>query len=189
MKILCAEYNPEKELTVVPIGDNALLRNNDDFFIPEFAAEWSCVPQIVVKISRLGKSIGERFAERYYEEIGVGIRFYAEDYARRLRTIGLPAGVASAFDQSAAISRLLKKDTAGEMSYEFRVNGRLCFEGSVEKCPLSVRKLIAVASDFYTLKIGDFLYCGNTFRYSGLKQDDRLQVSLNGIGLMDFKLK
>ena len=75
MKLLCAEYNEAGEVAYNVIGDNALLRNNDDFYIPAFATELSCVPQIVLRIGKIGKHVAERFAERYYEEVGVGIRF------------------------------------------------------------------------------------------------------------------
>ena len=34
MKLLCAEYNEAGEVAYNVIGDNALLLNNDDFYIP-----------------------------------------------------------------------------------------------------------------------------------------------------------
>ena len=37
MKLLCVEYNEAGEVAYNVIGDNALLRNNDDFYIPAFA--------------------------------------------------------------------------------------------------------------------------------------------------------
>ena len=64
MKILCAEYNEQNELAIVPAGDDAILRENGDFYKPEFATQLSCVPQFVVKTNRLGKYIGEKFASR-----------------------------------------------------------------------------------------------------------------------------
>lgn len=188
MKILCAEYNAKNRVAVVPIGDNALLRNNDDFYIPEFAAGLSAVPQLVVRISKLGKSVGERFAGRYYEEIGVGIRFYADGFERELQTAGLSTAMASSFDGSAAISGLLPKGI-GEEEYDFRVNGETVFRGRVGDLPLSIERLIAVASEYHTLKIGDFLYLGNRFRYRTLKREDRLQIYFRGKEQMNFKLK
>ena len=75
MKILCAEYNDAGEVAVVPVGDDVLLRNNGDFYIPDYTQQVSGVPQLVVRICKLGKSVGERFAGRYFEEIGVGVRY------------------------------------------------------------------------------------------------------------------
>ena len=76
MKILCAEYGPDGEISIVPVGDNALLRNNDDFYFPDFTTALSCCPQGVVRISRLGKCIAERYAERYYERCWCWYTFF-----------------------------------------------------------------------------------------------------------------
>ena len=50
MKILCAEYNDAGEVAVVPVGDDVLLRNNGDFYIPDYTQQVSGVPQLVVSI-------------------------------------------------------------------------------------------------------------------------------------------
>lgn len=189
MKILCAEYNPEGVATIVPVGDNALLRNNDDFYFPDFTAALNCVPQYVVRISRLGKSIQERYAGRYYDEVGLGIRFYADSLEEHLRKNGLPEILASAFDGSAAISPLVAVDRMENWNYDFRVNGAQVFHGIVENPSTTIARLVAFASEYYTLKIGDFLYCGNLFCYKGLQLGDRLQMSLEGKEMFDFKIK
>lgn len=90
MKILCAEYNDAGEVAVVPVGDDVLLRNNGDFYIPDYTQQVSGVPQLVVRICKLGKSVGERFAGRYFEEIGVGVRFYADSLEEQLIAKKLP---------------------------------------------------------------------------------------------------
>ena len=184
-----AQYTPEGRATILPVGDNALLRNNDDFYIPDFAEELSCSPQLVLRIGKLGKSVGERFAGRYFQEIGVGIRFYADRLEEELYADGLPAGVGAAFDGSAVIGSLLDKDKCDAMEYSFRVNEVTVYEGNLLDLPFSLERLISFASGFYTLKIGDFLYCGNRYRYRGLKPEDRLQICFQGKMWMDFKLK
>lgn len=189
MKILCAEYNPDKDIAIIPVGDDVLLRNNDDFYIPDFTTRISCVPQLVVRLCKLGKSVSEKFAGRYYEEIGVGIRFYADSFEEELRAKGLPAGMASSFGGCAAISRLLPKSDCGDAEYTMSVNGTPVFQSSLSAQPAGIERLISLASDFHTLKIGDFLYCGNLFRYTELKINDRIQVCFNGQELMNFNIK
>lgn len=189
MKILCAEYNVAGEVAIVPMGDDVLLRNNDDFYIPAFAGELSCVPQLVVRLCKLGKYVSERFADRYYEEIGVGIRFYADDLERSLLDRGLPAGVASSFGNSAAISNLLPIAECVDTVYKMKVNGETVYCGGKTQQIVSMERLVTLSSEFHTLKIGDFLYGGNTFRYKGLKAGDRLQIEFCGRMLMDFKVK
>ena len=72
--------------------DTALLRNNDPFYIPDFSREVHYECELVVRINRVGRAISERFAHRYYDEVGLGIDFTARDL--QLFT-GPPAGVAA----------------------------------------------------------------------------------------------
>lgn len=187
MKLICAEYNDRQEMTVGVIGDNALLRNNDDFYIPGFSGELSCVPQLVLKMSKLGKGISERFAERYYEEAGVGLRFYADGLERALKQQNLPYGVASSFDHSAALSDLYP--WTGQAVYAMELNEEKIFEESVADLPVGPDKLLSQASGYYMIKIGDFMYCGNPFRYRGIKINDHIRMCLNGVCILDFYVR
>ena len=71
----CGECSPEPIWFLKP--DTALLRNNDPFYIPAFSQEVHYECELVVRIDRVGKSIAERFAHRYYKEVGLGIDFTA----------------------------------------------------------------------------------------------------------------
>ena len=73
----CGECSPEPIWFLKP--DTALLRNNDPFYIPAFSQEVHYECELVVRIDRVGKSIAERFAHRYYKEVGLGIDFTARD--------------------------------------------------------------------------------------------------------------
>lgn len=188
MKLLCAEYNGQADFTVGVIGDNALLRNNNDFYFPAFTRELSCVPQLVLRACKLGKGVSERFAGRYYNEIGVGLRFYADSLENELKAKGLPCGVAAAFDDAAAQSEL-KEYKGGEVSYTLLINETTVFNGNMKDLPLAVDKFVSLASGFYMIKIGDFFYCGNPFRYRGLRINDRLRMYLEESCLLDFYVR
>lgn len=190
MKLLCAEYNKRGEDTFVVVGDNALLRNNDDFYVPSFARELSCVPQLVLRVCKIGKGVSERFASRYYEEGGLGIRFYADELERDLVSQGLPSIAASSFDGSAVISRLSKLEMGWEKrNYSLRLNGTLVFQGNVEDLPDKPEQLVARMTKYYMLKIGDFIYCGNSFRLSGLRLGDHLQGFWGDDCVIDFYIR
>lgn len=188
MKLLCAEYNEQGGFTVGVIGDNALLRNNNDFYFPAFTRELSCVPQLVFRACKLGKGVSERFAARYYNEVGVGLRFYADTLESELKMKGLPCGVAAAFDDSAAQSEL--RDYRGEnVNYSLQVNETTVFTGTMRELPLHADKFVALASGFYMIKIGDFFYCGNPYRYRGLQIGDRLRMYMGEECMMDFYIR
>jgi len=59
--------------------DTTWSRNNDDYYVPEFVDEISWSPVLCVRISRLGKFIGEKFASRYYDGAGKGVLLYPEN--------------------------------------------------------------------------------------------------------------
>ena len=84
----CGECSPEPIWFLKP--DTALLRNNDPFYIPAFSQEVHYECELVVRIDRVGKSIAERFAHRYYKEVGLGIDFTARDLQRQAAAEGLP---------------------------------------------------------------------------------------------------
>lgn len=188
MKLLCAEYKGPEYFTVSVVGDNALLRNNNDFYFPAFTQEVSCVPQLVFRACKLGKGISERFAGRYYNEVGVGLRFYADTLEEELRIKGLPVGVAAAFDDSAAQSELKIRDEKNP-AYRLEINETTVFAGTAAGLPLSPDKFVSLASGFYMVKIGDLFYCGNPFRYRGLRIGDRIRMYLQEECMLDFYIR
>ena len=183
MKLLCAEYNEAGEVAYNVIGDNALLRNNDEFYIPAFATELSCVPQIVLRVGKIGKHVAERFAGRYYEEVGVGIRFYADNLEREL--------LATSLSPTAAISPMksLVDVSLGDMIFLFELNGESVLTRKVCEISQKPEKTLAAMSEYYMLKIGDFLFCGGVFRQRNLSIGDHLRVLLDGECLLDFQVK
>ena len=55
--------------------DTALLQKNNPFFYPDFSKDVHYETELVIKINRNGKHIEEKFAHKYYAEIGIGIDF------------------------------------------------------------------------------------------------------------------
>ena len=70
--------------------ETAVLYRNAPFFYPDFSTDVHHEVEILVKINRVGKNIEERFAHKYYDEIGLGIDFTARDLQSKLKAKGLP---------------------------------------------------------------------------------------------------
>ena len=183
MKVLCVEYNEFGESTIVPVGDDVLLRNNNDFYIPEFTKNISCIPQFVVKLNKLGKCVGSRFADRYYNEFAVGVRFYADDLLDELIDKKLPPVAAYSFDGANALSVL--RDFRQDAELIFYVNNIAEFTMPMS---LNIDEIVSFASEYHTIKIGDFLFCGGKFRKKELKRGDNIKVQVNDEILLDFKI-
>lgn len=59
--------------------DTTWERENKDFFSPGFVNTIYYSPVVIAKISKAGKYVREKFAERYFESINFGIMMYTEE--------------------------------------------------------------------------------------------------------------
>ena len=74
----------KEELDVCVLPDTTLLKDGKPLFVPDFATTCCVQGHLVVRICRLGRSISERFAHRYYDAITVGATFSAENLRKEL---------------------------------------------------------------------------------------------------------
>ena len=59
--------------------DTALLKDNKPFYHPDFSTDIHHEIEIVIKISKEGKHVNQKFADSYYDEIALGVDFTARD--------------------------------------------------------------------------------------------------------------
>ena len=203
MKLLCIGRNYEehaKELknplppepVVFAKPDSALLRNNAPFYLPQFAKEFHHEVELVVKINRLGKDIEEKFAHRYYDEIGLGVDFTARDLQNELRAKGLPWEKCKAFDGSAVISEFCSKDKfpdINKLNFSLTVNGELRQSGNSADMIFNIDSIIAHLSQYFTLKIGDLIFTGTPAGVGPVAIGDRLKGYIEKELYFDFAVK
>lgn len=174
--------------------DTALLRNNDPFYIPAFTQEADYECELVVRINRVGRAVSERFAHRYYDEVGLGIDFTARDLQRQAIAEGLPWERCKAFDRSAAVSpEFLPLDVLGgdvqRLHFALTVNGELRQQGDTSQMLFGVNRLIAAVSQYMTLRMGDLLFTGTPAGVGPVKAGDNLRATLEGRKLLDFDIR
>ena len=80
---------------------NSYSTKKSPIFIPDFSNHIEYELEIVIRINKLGKHIEEKFAHRYFNEIGLGIDFTARDIQNECKKNGLPWEKAKSFDGSA----------------------------------------------------------------------------------------
>lgn len=180
------------EPVVFSMPDSALLKNNNDFYYPDFSKDIHHELELVIKISRVGKNIPVEFAHRYYEEVALGIDFTARDIQAECKKKGLPWEKAKAFDGAAPISKFVSKNkfkSVGNLNFNLDINGERVQTGNSSNMIFSVDYLIAYLSQFFTLKIGDMIYTGTPEGVGPVKIGDHLQAELEGEKLMDFYVK
>ncbi|NDV78162.1 fumarylacetoacetate hydrolase family protein [Dysgonomonas sp. 511] len=180
MKIICVGLNyhsHNKEMNRAPSSgedspvlfmkpDTALLNAGEkgEFYIPDFSSDIHYEAELVVRIDKMGKNIAQRFAHRYYSEITIGIDFTARDLQAGLKAKSLPWEISKAFDNSAAIGKLIPKDKFGkditDLDFSLDIDGKTVQTGNTNQMIHPVDKIIAYASQFFTLKTGDLIFTG-----------------------------
>jgi len=203
MKIICIGWNYhdhikelKNEVPEEPVfflkPDSALLKNNKPFFLPNFSNEVHHEVEMVLKINRLGKNIEEQFAERYFNEIGLGIDFTARDIQRNCKQKGKPWEIAKAFDQSAPISKFLpikKFNSIYNLNFSLDVNGKTVQQGNTKDMIFSFKKIISYVSTFMTLKIGDLIFTGTPPGVGTVSIGDHLSAKIEDTELLNFQVK
>ena len=107
MKIIGFIYRDGKSEMVLK-GDSCLLNGRKPFFIPDGSKEIGVTPCLILRVSRLGKEIAYKFADRYYDAIAPGEDFVALDLLREAEKAGKPWTKALAFDYSLAIGEWME---------------------------------------------------------------------------------
>ncbi len=203
MKIICIGQNYIKhikelnhEIPQEPVffmkPDSSLLLSNKDFYLPGFSNEIHHEVELVIKISRLGKSIEPRFASRYYEEIGLGIDFTARDIQRKLAAKGLPWEKAKAFDSAAVLGKFIPKEELGELSnidFSLQLNQKVVQEGNSGDMIFNFDSIISYVSQFVTLKMGDLIYTGTPSGVGTVHINDHLEGFIGERKMFDFLVK
>jgi len=203
MKIICvgrnyAEHARElnSPVTEEPVfflkADSALLIRNRPFFYPEFSKEIHYEVELVIKINRLGKYIQEKYATRYYDEIGLGIDFTARDIQNACKQKGLPWAAAKAFDNSAPVSRFIAFDRLHDREsilFHLNLNGKTVQKGNSADMIFGFDYLVSYLSKFFTLKTGDLVFTGTPAGVGPVKPGDRLTAYLENRKMLDFLVK
>lgn len=203
MKIICIGRNYtnhieelQNERPTEPVvfmkPDSAILLKQHPFVIPEFSEDIHHEIEIIVKISKVGKYIEPEFANKYYDEISVGIDFTARDFQEKLKNKGLPWEKAKAFDGSAVIGEFLPKNQFSSLeniTFELKTNNTTVQKSNSSFMLWKIDELISYVSQFFTLKIGDIIFTGTPEGVAAVKPNDVLEGYLEGQKLFRIQVK
>ena len=148
-----AERNP----VIFTKADSSLLKDGKPFFVPDFMGRIDYETEVVVRICRLGKSIPEQFAHRYYDAFTVGIDFTARDMQKTLREEGQPWEIAKGFDGAAVIGEWIPKESVlneqqmkgkerPAVDFSMLLNGELKQKGNTVDMLCPIERLISYIS-------------------------------------------
>lgn len=203
MKIICVGRNYadhakelKNEVPSEPVifmkPKNALLQNNHPFYYPEFTDNLHYECELVLRICKNGKHIQEKFADKYYDQLGVGIDFTARDLQDKQKQKGLPWEIAKAFDNSAVVGQFMpitpeldKKD----INFCLYKNKQIVQQGNTKDLLFTFDFLIAYISKYFTLNIGDLVFTGTPAGVGPVEIGDKLEAFIENDSLLEFEIK
>ena len=176
MKIIGFIYRDGKSEMVLK-GDSCLLNGRKPFFIPDGSKEIGVTPCLILRVSRLGKEIAYKFADRYYDAIAPGEDFVALDLLREAEKAGKPWTKALAFDYSLAI---------GEWMEAYPQPLPI---GKGEEWLLTPEEAIEEASKVMTIRQGDLIYIQAMQAPKPVQKEDVLRIEVEGEEKLYCKIK
>ena len=199
----------KEPLDVYTLPDTALLKDGKPLFIPDFAELCTVQTHLVVRICRLGRSISERFAHRYYDAITVGATFTAENLRQELAAAHRPWDLAVGFDGAAAVGKMIPlyenqpsqandNETgvnqhfvplSNDITFSLQNNGATIHEATSGMMLNHIDKVIAKISKHYTLRQGDLILTGTPSPAQKVNINDHITGYIGENNVPRFNIK
>ena len=171
---------------------SALLQAHTPFYYPEFTNELHFEGELVLRISKNGKYIQERFAGKYYDAVTIGIDFTARDIQNELKEKGLPWEKAKAWDNSAVIGKWIpftnvknKKD----INFSLQKNKEVVQKGSSAMMVNNFDNIVAYISNFFSVNIGDLIFTGTPAGVAECVVGDELEGFIENESMFQLEIK
>lgn len=180
MKIIgFIDINGKSEMVLK--GDSAMLVNRKPFFIPDGTENIGYTDCIVLRVSRLGKNIAPKFADRYWDAWTYGLDFCAKD---RLQDAIARQGSwteAIAFDNSLAIGQFINSPLDASFSIaESIIDPALL---------LPIAEAIHRASRLMTIRQGDYIYIQTRTPFVSIQKEDVITRMIDNNEILYCKIK
>lgn len=189
------ELNNERpdEPVIFTKPDTALLRNGSPFYYPEFSKDIHHEVELVLRISKEGKNIQEKFATKYFDAITVGIDFTARDLQQKAKEKGLPWDIAKGFNSSAPIAEkfipVAEFKNLKDINFSLTINGGIRQQGHTSLMIFSFEYVISYISKFFTLRTGDLIFTGTPKGVGPVQAGDTLSAFIENEKLLEFDVK
>ena len=188
------ELNNEKpeEPVIFTKPETALLQNNAPFFYPDFSNNIHYEVEILLRISKHGKYIDQKFAHNYFDAIGIGIDFTARDLQDKAKAKGLPWALAKGFNGSAPISKFIEKTNfrdIKDLNFSLKLDGELKQKGNTSLMLFQFEEIIAYISKFIMLKKGDIIFTGTPSGVGPITIGNKLEAFIEDEKLLEVEIK
>lgn len=189
------EFDGTVEKPSVPMifmkPDSAIIKNGKHFYVPDWLGRVDYEAEIVVRINKLGKSIPQRFACRYYDAITVGIDFTARDMQRAFIEAGAPWELSKGFDGSAVLGefRPVEQYNIDDVPFSLTIDDKVMQSATTAQMLFKVDEIIAYISRFCTLKTGDLIFTGTPAGSGPVSIGTHLKGFIGEDKVLDFHVR
>ena len=164
-------------------GDSCLLNGGKPLFLPDWTSELGVTECMILRVSRLGKEIDERFANRYYDAVAPGADFVALDILREAQANGQPWTTALAFDYSLAIGKWINVQRDNVQGTKDKG------QRTKEEFVMTPEEAVAAASKVMTIRQGDLIYIHKKHTPRVVHKEDIIRTEANGEEKLYCKIK
>jgi len=171
---------------------SALLQPHTPFYYPEFTNELHYECELVLRISKNGKYIQEKFANKYYDAITVGIDFTARDIQNQLKEKGLPWEKAKAWDNSAVVGKWIPLNTLKnkkEINFGLYKNKELVQKGISTEMLFDFDAIVSHISNYFSVNIGDLIFTGTPAGVGEVVVGDEIEAYMENETLLTLEIK
>ena len=171
---------------------SALLQPHTPFYYPEFTNDLQYECELVLRISKNGKYIQEKFASKYYDAVTTGIDFTARDIQNELKAKGLPWEKAKAWDNSAVIGKwilLTAIKNKRDINFCLYKNKELVQQSNSGLMIHDFDKAVAYISNYFSVNIGDLVFTGTPAGVGELVVGDELEAFIEDDSLLSLEIK
>ena len=175
------------------IADSAVVRQGMPMFVPDFAMDWKLRVVPCITIGRLGKSILPRFASRYIDSVGLGIRLMPPvcDGSGPMSAT-MHAGLAATFDGAFAPGTPFQASVATEpMLVDVCQHGAAQSNLRLDIRPdqLMAEETVSFVSRYVTLRTGDIIIPCTFPTELPATVNSVVELTLNGEPALRLKIK
>ncbi len=185
------DYDKDKKINFFTIQETAIISSKLPFFLPYFSKY--IIPRLcfVIKISKVGRHISQRFAYKYYNLYSLAIHFIAQDILNNIKSQSLPWDIAVSYDASLSLGNFypyiceenkilninIKYNHDIQQIINYQVNNNI------------INTMISEISKFFTLKNGDIILFPITNINQRIMENDIINLYIDNNNVLKVKIK
>jgi len=170
--------------------DTSLERENRDFYLPDNCLELEFTPVLFARVSKSGKCVSAKFAERYYDAVSAGVLFY-----EACEKDSYEIASSSCCDHSSRLPQAMmtKADIAGlETTFNLFCDEDCIYSNCLGESEIKMmaEDAIVKASAKVSLRIGDLIVVETSERIPlAFKNGSRIEGQLDVDTIIDFEIQ